>query len=74
MLRVPLIFVGTKYCRPGTRVTTTVSLADLTPTVLDILNLRQSIHVSGRSLKEGVVWREHSFPSVLCGSGNPLRL
>ena len=49
-LRVPLVFAGPPQCRPGTRVPTAVSLADLTPTVLDLLGIAAPKHVSGRSL------------------------
>jgi arylsulfatase A-like enzyme/tetratricopeptide (TPR) repeat protein len=49
-LRVPLVFAGPPQCQPGTRVPTAVSLADLTPTVLDILGIAAPKHLSGRSL------------------------
>jgi arylsulfatase A-like enzyme/Flp pilus assembly protein TadD len=50
-LRVPLIFVGTRYCRPATRVAATVSLVDIAPTVLDILGFPPAPRASGRSLR-----------------------
>ncbi|HTI49915.1 MAG TPA: sulfatase-like hydrolase/transferase, partial [Planctomycetaceae bacterium] len=49
-LLVPLVFVGPRECRPGTRVSTTVSLVDLSPTLLDILRIPAPPHQSGRSL------------------------
>ncbi|MEZ6031676.1 MAG: sulfatase-like hydrolase/transferase [Planctomycetaceae bacterium] len=49
-LHVPLVFAGLPECQPGTRVKHAVSLADLMPTVLDILNIKRPDHVSGRSL------------------------
>jgi arylsulfatase A-like enzyme/Tfp pilus assembly protein PilF len=53
-LHVPLVFVGTKRCQPARRVSTAVSVADITPTILDVLNLRAPNHVSGRSLKDAL--------------------
>ncbi len=49
-LHVPFIFAGPQYCQPGTRVTSAVSLVDLMPTLLDMLNIPAPKHVSGRSL------------------------
>lgn len=49
-LEVPLAFVGPAHCRPGTRVSTAVSLVDLMPTVLDILRIPAPASISGRSL------------------------
>src|SRR5262249_32738718 len=50
-LHVPLLFSGPRECRPSTRVTDVVSLVDLTPTLLDILDVPAPSHVSGRSLR-----------------------
>lgn len=50
-LHVPLVFAGPRECKPGTRVPTSVSLADLAPTVLDLLRIPAPKHVSGRSLR-----------------------
>jgi arylsulfatase A-like enzyme/Tfp pilus assembly protein PilF len=50
-LHVPFVFVGPEqHCHPGTRVSPAVSLADLMPTLLDILRIPVPKHVSGRSL------------------------
>lgn len=49
-LHVPLAFVGPRDCRQGLRVAEPVSLADIMPTVLDILRIPAPEHVSGRSL------------------------
>ena len=57
-LRVPLVFVGTKYCQPGRRVSRAVSLVDLVPTVLDLLKIRTPARFSGRSLKEALAGRD----------------
>ncbi len=50
-LHVPLVFVGPRECQPGKRVPDVVSLVDLTPTLLDILQIPAPQHVSGRSLR-----------------------
>ena len=63
-LHVPLVFVGTKHCQPGKRISTTVSLADITPTILDVLNIRAPVHVSGRSLKAALAGGE--IPANRC--------
>ena len=49
-LHVPLVFTGPHFCQPGTRVTSAVSLVDITPTLLDMLKIPAPEHVSGRSL------------------------
>ena len=49
-LHVPLVFAGPGVSRAGHRVPDVVSLVDLTPTLLQILNLPAPKHVSGRSL------------------------
>jgi arylsulfatase A-like enzyme/predicted Zn-dependent protease len=50
-LHVPFIFVGPSECVPATRVSETVSLVDLTPTLLDIVRIPLPKHASGRSLR-----------------------
>jgi arylsulfatase A-like enzyme/tetratricopeptide (TPR) repeat protein len=50
-LHVPLVFVGPRVCRAGTRVPNAISLVDLTPTLLDVLRIPPPKHVSGRSLR-----------------------
>ncbi len=50
-LHIPLVFVGPRECRPGHRVSNTVSLADLTPTILDVLRIPAPPQISGRSLR-----------------------
>ncbi len=49
-LHVPFVFVGPRICQPETRVAGNVSLVDLTPTLLDVLQLPPPKHLSGRSL------------------------
>jgi arylsulfatase A-like enzyme/Flp pilus assembly protein TadD len=50
-LRVPLLIVGPRNCKPGLRVPNPVSLADITPTLLDLLGIPAPKHFSGRSLR-----------------------
>ena len=50
-MHVPIVFVNPRLCRPGHRVSSTVSLVDLMPTVLDLLQIPAPAHVSGRSLR-----------------------
>jgi arylsulfatase A-like enzyme/Tfp pilus assembly protein PilF len=51
-LHVPLLLSGpASVCRSGHRVASAVSLVDLTPTLLDILQIPSPKHVSGRSLR-----------------------
>lgn len=57
-LHVPLVFIGSEHCQPGTRVSTAVSLVDIMPTVLDILRIPLPKHLSGRSLLEALKGRE----------------
>lgn len=50
-LHVPFVFAGPdQHCQPGTRVSPAVSLVDLMPTVLDMLQIPEPEHLSGRSL------------------------
>jgi arylsulfatase A-like enzyme/Tfp pilus assembly protein PilF len=57
-LHVPLVFAGPeRYCRPGTRVSHAVSLVDLTPTLLDLLQIPAPKHVRGRSLQAALKGR-----------------
>ncbi len=50
-LHVPFVFVGPEqHCQPGTRVSPAVSLADLMPTLLDVLRIPAPKNVSGRTL------------------------
>lgn len=51
---VPLIVQGVPDVQPGTRVSTTVSLVDLLPTLLELLNLPEADGISGRSLMAGL--------------------
>lgn len=50
-LHVPFVISGPQSCRAGHRVEENVSLVDLTPTILDLLQIPAPKHVSGRSLK-----------------------
>ena len=50
-LQVPLVIRDPRSNQAGTRVSTSVSLIDLTPTILDCLRISQPIPVSGRSVK-----------------------
>ena len=49
-VQVPLVFAGLPECQPDTRVANAVSLVDLMPTVLDMLQIPSPDHISGRSL------------------------
>lgn len=49
-LHVPLVFAGLDACRPGTRVDSVVSLVDLMPTLLELLQLPLPENMSGSSL------------------------
>ena len=53
-LHVPLVFVGSDVCKPGTRVTTPVSLVDVMPTVLEMLDLPALDRMSGQSILSGL--------------------
>lgn len=58
-LHVPFLFVGPEeHCQPGIRVSPTVSLADLMPTVLDVLQIPVPKHLSGRSLSDALKGQE----------------
>lgn len=50
-VRVPLVVVAPKFCLPGHRVAEPVSLVDLTPTILDVLNIPALKETRGRSLQ-----------------------
>ena len=50
-MHVPFVFAGVADCKPGTRVASSVSLVDLTPTVLDVLQIPIPEGISGRSLR-----------------------
>ena len=50
-LRVPLVFVCPRIFRRNIHVPEVVSLADMTPTVLDVAGIPLPKHVSGRSLR-----------------------
>ena len=63
-LHVPLVFGGTRHCTPGRRVSTVVSLTDIFPTILELLNLKVPEHSSGRSLKAALKGDE--IPSKPC--------
>ncbi|WP_010587541.1 sulfatase-like hydrolase/transferase [Schlesneria paludicola] len=63
-LHVPLAFAGPKIGQPGTRVAEAVSLVDLTPTLLDILQIPPPKQVSGRSLLEAL--KGNSIPATVC--------
>ena len=63
-LHVPLVFSGPNFCQPGTRVAEPVSLVDLTPTLLDVLQIAPPKHVSGRSLRAALTG--NSIPSTAC--------
>ncbi len=71
-LHVPLVFAGIRQCQPGRRISTTVSLADITPTVLDLLGISPPKHVSGRSLKAALAGREISARPVYAEAESPL--
>lgn len=49
-LHVPMVIAGLDVCQPGTRVDSAVSLVDLMPTMLDLLNLPRPEHMSGETL------------------------
>ena len=50
-LRVPFVFVGPEqHCQAGTRISSNVSLVDLMPTLLNVLQIPEPSHLSGRSL------------------------
>ena len=49
-LHVPFVIAGPSGCKAGHRVTENVSLVDMTPTILDLLQIPAPKHVSGRSL------------------------
>jgi arylsulfatase A-like enzyme/Tfp pilus assembly protein PilF len=64
-LHVPLLIAGGRgFCQPGLRIAEPVSLVDLMPTVLDVLNVPHPQHVSGRSLR--AVLTGGAIPSVPC--------
>ena len=50
-LHVPFAIVAPRDCQPATRVADVVSLVDLTPTVLDLLNIPALKQTSGQSLR-----------------------
>ena len=72
-MRVPLIFSLPGYAREGTKADVTVTLADVMPTVLDVVGLPVPPGVSGRSLapvlmgrripEAGPVYGETKFPA-----------
>jgi arylsulfatase A-like enzyme/predicted Zn-dependent protease len=49
-LQVPFVFVGPGHCQSGLRISSTVSLVDLTPTLLDMLEIPPPDRFNGRSL------------------------
>lgn len=65
--RVPLIVRGVQGAAPGTRVSTSVSLVDVLPTLLDVLKQPALDQISGRSFQEGLMNRPLS--SRLCYGG-----
>lgn len=75
-VRVPLAFASPRNCRPGTRVSQSVSLVDLMPTVLELLDVPSPKTISGQSLKPGLkgqvldarpLYAETETPFVLNG-------
>ncbi|MGE0378111.1 MAG: sulfatase-like hydrolase/transferase [Planctomycetaceae bacterium] len=56
-LQVPLAFAGPAFCQPGLRVSQAVSLVDVMPTLLDLLQIPITRHVSGRSLLAALAGR-----------------
>lgn len=65
--RVPLIVRGVEGTAPGTRVSTSVSLVDVLPTLLDVLKQPALKQISGRSFLAGLLNRP--MPSRLCYGG-----
>jgi len=49
-VHVPFAFAGPQFVKPGTRVGSNVSLVDIMPTLLDVLQIPAPKHMSGRSL------------------------
>lgn len=69
-LRVPLIFAGPSFIKPGVRVSTPVSLVDLTPTLLDCLSIPLPKLVAGRSIKPALM--DETLQAVPCYSETEL--
>src|SRR5262249_22174629 len=65
-LRVPLIFHYPGRLAHGQRASETVSLVDLSPTVLDLLELPDPRKITGRSFKRALV-RGEALPSLCFG-------
>ncbi len=73
-LHVPLVMAGPRtYCQPGHRVTEPVSLADLTPTLLDLLKIPTPGHVSGRSLRAALAGESLSSRPCYAETEAPFR-
>jgi arylsulfatase A-like enzyme/Tfp pilus assembly protein PilF len=65
--RVPLIVRGVEGTAPGTRVSTSVSLVDVLPTLLEVLKQPALDKISGRSFVDGLMNRP--MASRLCYGG-----
>jgi arylsulfatase A-like enzyme len=72
-LHVPLIVAGPRFIKPGVRVPAAVSLVDVLPTILDVLNIRRESRVRGETLKPAlagngsrtrVFYLETDFPFI----------
>jgi len=65
---VPFIIKGFPDSVPGTRISSTVSLVDLLPTVTDLVGQPQPNGISGRSLKAGLLGQS-TLESRVCYGG-----
>jgi arylsulfatase A-like enzyme/Tfp pilus assembly protein PilF len=63
-LRVPLVFRLPKRLAAGIRVASTLSLIDISPTVLDLLDIGDPRIVTGQSMRSGLA--AGTFPSRAC--------